>query len=76
MDKSEGGETRLEMAERHAAEGRDRLRRQRALIKKLQRDGHDRMLPGAHQLLADMERLQQEFEEHAADERRHSSGPS
>jgi hypothetical protein len=29
MDKLEGHETRLDMAERHVAEGRDRLRRHR-----------------------------------------------
>ncbi len=65
-------ETRLEQAERHAAEGRDRLIRQRKLIEHLEADGHDRMLPQARFILGEMEKSQRMFEEHLAEERRKS----
>lgn len=44
-------ESPLQMARRHAIEGRARIARQEALIAKLDRDGHDHMLPNANALL-------------------------
>jgi hypothetical protein len=70
MDNPAGYETPLQMAVRHVAEGRDRLRRHRGLIEKLEREGYERLLPQARQILANMERLQKEFEAHVVDQQR------
>ena len=47
-------ETLLEMARRHLAEGEDRIWRQEELIGRLERGGHERLLPAARELLAAM----------------------
>ena len=59
-------ETKLAMAERHVLEGAERITRQKDLIATLARDGHDRMLPLAHDLLAQFEDVQAMSEEHLA----------
>ena len=59
-------ETRLAMAERHVREGADRITRQQALITTLIRDGHNGMLPQAHDLLAQLEGVQAMSKEHLA----------
>jgi hypothetical protein len=63
-------EDAVKQADRHVAEGRDRLARQRSLIARLQRDGHARLAVEAEAMLRSMEELQQEFEQHAVDQRR------
>ena len=59
-------ETSLVMAERHVREGADRIARQKNLIAKLARDGHDRVLRQAHDLLAQFEGVQAMSEKHLA----------
>ena len=44
-------ETPLQLAQRHVAEGQERVSRQETLIAKLIRDEHDHMLPNANALL-------------------------
>ena len=55
-------ETRLEIAQRHVREGRQRLERQRALISELIQDGHYNMVREARRFLATMEQYQAVFE--------------
>lgn len=56
-------ETLLAMAERHVKEGRQRLARQAELIAQLAREGHDALLPEARRLLAEMQKIQAQFEQ-------------
>ena len=70
MSTTEIFEAGLRQAERHVVEGLERLRKQRDLIVRLERDGHDRMLPEARRMLADMEHMQREMERHVLDQRR------
>ena len=59
-------ETKLEMAERHVREGAERITHQKDLIATLARDGHDRMLPRAYELLAQFEDVQAMSKAHLA----------
>ena len=53
----------LAMAERHVEEGRRRIARQTDLIAQLAREGHDALLPEARRLLAEMQKIQAQFEQ-------------
>ena len=59
-------ETTLQMAQRHVAEGQERISRQEALITKLTLDGHDRMLPDANALLDQLREVLAMSEAHLA----------
>ncbi len=63
-------EAGLRQAQRHVVEGLERLQKQRDLIERLERDGHERMLPEARRTLGEMERLQREMERHVVDQGR------
>jgi hypothetical protein len=54
----------LQQAERHVAEGRERVARQRELVERLEREGPEKLLPGARETLAEMEGLQRNAERH------------
>jgi hypothetical protein len=57
-------ETERQTAERHVREGNKRILRQAELIKQLETDGRTKMLREAEQLLADLQALQEQAEEH------------
>ena len=61
-------ETPLEECQRHVTEGAERIARQKTLIDCLERDGHQRMLPGAYVVLTNLQATQQLGEEHLARE--------
>ena len=65
-------ETHREMAWRHLVEGYDRIERQEMLIGRLVRDGHERLLPLARQVLADLLEYQEAVQKHL-DELEHMS---
>ena len=52
-------ESPLELEDRHVREGKQRVVNQRNLIAKLEQNGHDDMLPGARELLAQFEEFLQ-----------------
>ena len=54
----------LQQAQRRVAEGRERVARQRELVERLEREGPEKRLPGAHETLAEMEGLQRNAERH------------
>jgi len=51
-------ERHLAMAERHVAEGEGHVARQRELVSKLIREGHQDMIPEAKRFLALLEEMQ------------------
>jgi hypothetical protein len=63
-------ETYLQQAVRHVEAGRQRVARQEALIAELTRDGHEKMLDEACQLLEQMRQTLVEMEAHLAHEER------
>jgi hypothetical protein len=48
-------ESHLQLLERHAREGEERIKRQKQIIRDLEKDGHDNALPAARQLLENLE---------------------
>ncbi len=63
-------ENPLEQVQRHIVEGEQRIAKQEALIKELERDGHENMLPAAREFLAQMRAIQQQSREHLQREER------
>lgn len=61
-------ETPLQMAQRHVDAGRERIARQEALLAELDRDGQDRMLSEARELLRLLRETQAAGEAHLARE--------
>ena len=57
-------EIHLEQEQRHVTEGEQHIAKQKALIEELERDGHENMLPAAREILAHMQKLQQQSREH------------
>lgn len=73
METPETPETPLEVADRHVREGEERIAKQRALIAELERDQHGQLLPGARELLAQLEASQRLVREHQQHEQRHAA---
>ena len=65
-------ESPLAQAVRHVIENMDRIAKQRTLIAKLERDGHERLLPDAQKLLIQMEEAQRLATHHLEIERAES----
>ena len=61
-------ETQLEQCQRHVSQGAERIARQEALLARLERDGHEHMLPDARTLLTALQATQRLGEEHLARE--------
>jgi hypothetical protein len=59
-------ESLVEMARRHIQEGEERIARQKLLMSKLARDGHQHAWLQASDVLNKLEALQHEAEEHLA----------
>jgi hypothetical protein len=57
-------ETHRQMAWRHLIEGYDRIVRQELLIDRLVRDGHERLLPAARAVLAELLEYQEAVQKH------------
>ena len=72
----ESSESPLEQAQRHVTEGEQRIAKQKTLIEELKRDGHEDMLPAAHELLAQMQTVQRLGNEHLQREKLEAEGGS
>jgi len=60
----------IRKADLHIAEGRQRLIRQQELVERLEQHSHNKVVAEARKTQMDMEWMQSEFEQHAADLRR------
>jgi hypothetical protein len=69
-------DTFLEVARRHASEGRARIVRQESLVEVLMSKEHDNLVPLALLYLATLRTVQAELEAHVAAEEGGISGPS
>lgn len=68
-------ESKLEVAERHVREGRERVAHQRATLEHLERDGHQEAAREARELLSTLE-VSLRLAEEGLEREREEAGPS